>query len=169
MKKILVFITLNMVLCFIGANAQPFQVEKAYKVKVSDKKVTAGMSLKENDIINIDNNGYLLIVDVQTKNRYYINFSCRSKVSNLIKKGKNPMTVTTTFIDKFFSSPRRNTDYASSGNIIRGDEDENLMPVSQKAELADKENPKEEIAPTTIEMDSSDIDGETVTLFIVMP
>ena len=43
------------------------------------------------------------------------------------------------------------------------------MPVSQKAELADKENPKEEIAPTTIEMDSSDIDGETVTLFIIMP
>ena len=158
-----------MVLCFIGANAQPFQVEKAYKVKVADKKVTAGMSLNENDIINIDNNGYLLIVDVPTKNRYYINFSCRSKVANLIKKGKNPMTVTTTFIDKFFSSPRRNTDYASAGNIIRGDEDEDLMPLGQKAELADKDKPKDVIAPTTIEMDSSDIDGETVTLFIVMP
>ena len=126
MKKILIFITLNMVLCLIGANAQPFKVEKAYKVKVSDKKVTPGMSLKENDIINID--------------RYLV-----------------------------YCFAAENTDYASAGNIIRGDEDENLMPVSQKAELADKENPKEEIAPTTIEMDSSDIDGETVTLFIVMP
>ena len=69
MRKILVFITLIMALCFISANAQSFQVEKASKVKFGDQKVKVGMSLKNNDIVTIDNNGYLLLVDKNSKNR----------------------------------------------------------------------------------------------------
>ena len=33
MRKTLVFITLIMALCFLSANAQPYQVEKASKAK----------------------------------------------------------------------------------------------------------------------------------------
>ena len=37
MRKILVFITLIMALCFISANAQTYQVEKASKAKANGK------------------------------------------------------------------------------------------------------------------------------------
>ena len=158
-----------LILCCFSVKAQSFQVEKAHKVKVADKKVTTGMSLSENDIVSIDNNGYLLLVDMKSKNRYYVNFPCRSKVANIIKKGKNPITVTKSFLESFFTSQRRNTDYASAGNVIRGDEDDDLMSVEQKAEIINKNNPTGEIPPAAIEMEPNLVEGETVTLFIVLP
>lgn len=86
MRKIFVFITLMMTLCFISANAQPYQVEKASKVKANGKVITIGQTLNENATIRIEDNGYLLFVDTKSNKRYYINTSCNNKIKKLIKK-----------------------------------------------------------------------------------
>ncbi len=168
MRKILVFITLIMALCFISANAQSFQVEKASKVKLGDQKVKVGMSLKNNEIVTIDNNGYLLLVDKKSKNRYYVNYPCRSKIANLIKKAQSPITVTKSFLDTVLSSRRTNTDYASAGSVYRGEENEELMPLVP-AEMLKNDAHSTDSIPNSIEIDSSMIEGETITLYFVLP
>ena len=169
MRNIFVFITLMMALCFINANAQPYQVEKAFKVKVGEKKATVGMSLTEKDIINIDNNGYLIFVDVKSKKRYYVNQPCRSKVANLVKKAQSPMKVTKSFLDAMLTSPRTNTDYASAGSIYRGEDDEELKPIGFGSPMASTDSLGEEDIPEGIIVDPSLFEGETVTLYFVIP
>lgn len=168
MRKLLVFITLIMALCFISANAQSYQVEKAFKVKVGDKKATIGMSLTEKDIINVDNNGYLIFVDVKSKKRYYVNHPCRSKVANLVKKAQSPMKVTKSFLDAILTAPRTNTDYASAGSIYRGEEDE-LKPIEFDVPMANADSLGMKDIPESIEVDPNLIEGETITLYFVIP
>ena len=158
-----------MSLCFMSANAQPYQVEKAFKVKVGDKKATIGMSLTEKDIINVDNNGYLIFVDVKSKNRYYVNQPCRSRVSNLVKKAQSPMTVTKSFLDTILTSPRTNTDYASAGSIYRGENDEEMTPIVSGAPVAGTDTLGAKDIPEGIEFDPSLVEGETITLYFVIP
>ena len=167
MRKILVFITIT-ALCFISANAQSFQVEKASKVKLGDKNVTVGMSLNNDDIVTIDNNGFFLFVDKKSKYRYYINYPCRSKIANLIKKAQSPITVTKTFLDTVLSSRRTNTDYASAGSIYRGEDNEAMKPLAQ-AEIIKTDTHNTDSIPSSIEIDSSMLEGETITLYFVLP
>ena len=167
MRKIFVFIALALVFCLIGASAQPYQVEKAFKVKIDNKKITIGTTLGNNDIVEIDNNGYLLIVDQKSKKRYYINYPCRSKLSNLIKKAKSPMKVTKSFLETVLTK-RSNTDYASAGNVYRGDNEE-LLESMNSDRIATHQSPILDSIPESILIDSTLIEGDTVTLYFVLP
>jgi len=168
MRKILVFITLALALCVIGANAQSFQVEKASKVKANGKDVTPGQVINENTTIKIDNNGYLLFVDTQNKKRYYINVSCKSKVKKLIKKAKAPMKVTKSYLESLFSQDKDRDKYASAGSVNRGEEGDAtlsefaLMDFTRGDELPDS-------VPEPIGLDVLTTTEDTISVYYIIP
>ena len=168
MRKILVFITLIMALCFISANAQTYQVEKASKAKANGKAITIGQTLNENTTIRIEDNGYLMFVDVKNNKRYYINTSCNKKIKKLIKKAKAPMKVTKSYLESLFTQNQDKDKYASAGSVNRGDDAEAvlsefaLMDHTRGDELPDS-------VPTPIGVDVLTTTEETVTVYYIIP
>ena len=86
----------------------------------------------------------------------------------VIKKAQSPITVTKSFLDTVLSSRRTNTDYASAGSVYRGEENEELMPLVP-AEMLKNDAHSTDSIPNSIEIDSSMIEGETITLYFVLP
>ena len=127
MRKIFVFIILSLAICFIGAYAQAFRVEKASKVKANGKNVTLGQMIDEKTTIKIDKNGYLMFVDTKNKKRYYINFSCKKKVKDLIKGAPAPMKVTKSYLESLITQNQDKDKYASAGSVSRGPEDDDPL------------------------------------------
>ena len=168
MRKIFVFITLIMALCFISANAQPYQVEKASKAKANGKVITIGQTLNENVTIRIEDNGYLLFVDVNNNKRYYINTSCNNKIKKLIKKAKAPMRVTKSYLESLFTQSQEKDKYASAGSVNRGDEGEAelsdfaLMDPTRGDELPDS-------IPAPIGIDVLTTTEETISVYYIIP
>jgi len=168
MRKTLVFITLIMALCFISANAQSYQVEKASKAKANGKAITIGQTLNENATIRIEDNGYLLFVDVNNNKRYYINTSCNNKIKKLIKKAKAPMRVTKSYLESLFTQSQEKDKYASAGSVNRGDEGEAelsdfaLMDPTRGDELPDS-------IPAPIGIDVLTTTEETISVYYIIP
>lgn len=168
MRKTLVFFTLIMALCFISANAQSYQVEKASKAKANGKAITIGQTLNENATIRIEDNGYLLFVDVNNNKRYYINTSCNNKIKKLIKKAKAPMRVTKSYLESLFTQSQEKDKYASAGSVNRGDEGEAelsdfaLMDPTRGDELPDS-------IPAPIGIDVLTTTEETISVYYIIP
>ena len=168
MRKTLVFITLIMALCFISATAQSYQVEKASKAKANGKAITIGQTLNENATIRIEDNGYLLFVDVNNNKRYYINTSCNNKIKKLIKKAKAPMRVTKSYLESLFTQSQEKDKYASAGSVNRGDEGEAelsdfaLMDPTRGDELPDS-------IPAPIGIDVLTTTEETISVYYIIP
>lgn len=127
MRKIFVFIILSLAICFVGAYAQTFRVEKASKVKANGKNVTSGQMIDEKTTIRIDKNGYLMFVDTKSKKRYYINFSCKKKVKDLIKGAPAPVKVTKGYLESLITQNQDKDKYASAGSVSRGPIDDDYL------------------------------------------
>lgn len=168
MRKIFVFIALALVFCLIGASAQPYQVEKASKVKANGRDVIPGQILDNNTNIKIDDNGYLLFLDTQNKKRYYINVKCKNKVKNLIQRAKSPMKVTQSYLESLFLEKQDKDKYASAGSVNRGEEEEAqlsefaLMDFTRGEELPDS-------VPEPIGINVLTSTEDTIFLYYIIP
>lgn len=158
-----------MVLCLIGANAQPFLVEKVSKAKANGKTISAGQVLNENTTIKIEDGGYLLFVDNNNHMRYYINKSCNEKLIKLIKKAGTPMKVTKSYLESLFKQNQDKERASSAGSVYRGDDEDTaelsefaLTGLTRGEELPDS-------VPEPIGVNVLTTTKETISLYFIIP
>lgn len=158
-----------MVLCLIGANAQPFLVEKVSNAKANGKTISAGQVLDENTTIKIENGGFLLFVDNNNHMRYYINTSCNEKIKKLIKKAGAPMKVTKSYLESLFTQNQDKDRASSAGSVHRGDDDDApemsdyaLTGLTRGDEIPDS-------VPEPIGVNVLTTTKETISLYFIIP